>query len=88
MGSLILLLLLLFYFKAIFYLLLNLVMILSTLFTKVIPMSISLLAIFLDDVDAIEACQQEHKDTTTKIKREKLAIAPSFSDPLREKNKL
>lgn len=78
MDSLILLLLLLFYFKVIFYLLLNLVMILSTLFTKVIPMSISLFAIFLYDIGAIEACPQEQKNTVIKIKILKLARPPVF----------
>lgn len=78
MESLILLLLLLFYFKAIFYLLLNIAMILSTLLTKVIPMSSSLFALSLYDVDAVEPCPQEQKNTTTKIKRQELAIVSVF----------
>lgn len=53
-------------------------MILSTLFTKVIPMSISLFAIFLYDIDAIEACPQEQKNTVIKIKILKLARPPVF----------
>lgn len=72
------LLLLMFYMKVIFYLLLNIVVILSTLLTKVIPMGISLFALSLYDIDAIEACPQEQKNTITKIKREELAVVPVF----------
>lgn len=51
-------------------------MILSTFLTKVIPMGISLFALSVYDINAIEACLQ--KNTITKIRREKLAIAPMF----------
>lgn len=51
-------------------------MILSTFLTKVIPMGISLFALSVCDINAIEACSQ--KNTITKIRREKLAIAPVF----------
>lgn len=70
MDSLILLLLLLFYFKAIFYLLLDIIMARSTLLTKVIPMGISLFALSLYGIDAIEACPHEQKNTITKLKEE------------------
>lgn len=76
MDRLLLILLLLFYFKAIFYLLLDIVMILSTFLTKVILMGISLFALSVYDINDIEASSQ--KNTITKIRREKLAIAPVF----------
>lgn len=41
-------------------------------------MSISLFAIFLYDIDAIEACPQEQKNTVIKIKILKLARPPVF----------
>lgn len=56
----------------------NIVTILSNVLTKVIPMCISLFALSLCVIGAIEACPHEEKNTTTKIKGEKLLIAPVF----------
>lgn len=87
MDSLILFSLLLFSFKVIFYLLLNIVIILSTLLTKVIT-SISLCvfslvvslfvwyqSVFLRHV---HISKNSGKNKATKIKRVKLAIALVF----------
>lgn len=86
MDSLILLSLLLFSFKVIFYLLLNFVMILSTLLTNVITMAISSCALFLVVSACMVLMQLRHvhmsknstKNTATKIKRVQPARALVF----------